>query len=192
MRGVDSGQSQALTGMTCSMSEQKTILLGGGCFWCTEAVFKLVNGVKSVLPGYAGGRTQNPTYEAVCEGNTGHAEVVRVEYDPRVVTLESLLDLFLKTHDPTSLNKQGNDVGTQYRSFIGVATEAGKVEVNEYLKKKQVEYTEPIVTEVVSDMPFYEAENYHHDYFAKNPDAAYCQWVVKPKVEKAKKFIGME
>ena len=163
----------------------EVMILGGGCFWCTEAVFEVLRGVVSVLPGYAGGHTTNPTYEAVCSGETGHAEVIRVEYDPAVITCESLLTVFFASHDATTLNRQGNDVGTQYRSIILYTTESQK-QAAEGMIKKLNEDGARVVTEVAPLETFYEAEAYHHHYFKQNPDAAYCQLVVNPKYEKVK------
>lgn len=162
----------------------KTIILGGGCFWCTEAVFRLISGVTNVTVGYAGGDVKDPTYEDVCTGTTGHAEVSQVDYDPEKVSLEKLLDTFFVSHDPTSLNRQGNDVGTQYRSAIYWTDEDQKEAVEKYIAEKQKEYTQPIVTEVKKLDVFYPAEEYHQRYFEKNPNQAYCQAVIAPKVNK--------
>ncbi|PLX28603.1 peptide-methionine (S)-S-oxide reductase [Candidatus Parcubacteria bacterium] len=169
--------------------KNKTIILGGGCFWCTEAAFLRLPGVISVVPGYAGGNIEHPTYEAVSSGTTGHAEVIQVEYDPEKTTLEKILDLFFTVHDPTTLNKQGNDVGTQYRSAIYYTDEEQKDTIENIIKQKKSEYSEPIVTEVTSLTDFYEAEDYHHNYFEKNPNASYCQLVVAPKVKKTEEKI---
>jgi peptide methionine sulfoxide reductase msrA/msrB len=159
---------------------------GGGCFWCVEATFKMVKGVISTAPGYAGGTTVNPTYEKVCEGDTGHAEVVKIEYDPKIISYEGLLKIFFISHDPTSLNRQGNDVGTQYRSIILYTDELQKEIAENFIKNLESEkvFSKPIVTEVTALDTFYEAEEYHHDYFAKNPDATYCQAVIAPKIAK--------
>lgn len=156
------------------------IVFGGGCFWCTEAVFRELEGVVSVEPGYTGGATKNPTYEDVSSGNTGHVEVIQIQFDPRRVSVEDLLTVFFATHDPTTLNRQGNDVGTQYRSAIFYTTENQKKEA---LKTIQ-ELGEGVVTEVAPLDMFYPAEEYHKDYFARNPEKAYCQAVIYPKVEK--------
>ena len=164
-------------------------VFGGGCFWCTEAIFKMLRGVVSVMSGYAGGTVPNPTYEQVCSGMTGHAEVTRVEYEPAVISYEDLLTVFFATHDPTTLNRQGNDVGTQYRSVVFYEGEDQKKDVEKYiadLEKSQPGGT-PIVTEVKPLETFYAAEDEHADYYAKNPDAGYCQVVITPKVAKAKK-----
>jgi peptide-methionine (S)-S-oxide reductase len=169
------------------MTAQKTMtaIFGGGCFWCTEAVLEMVRGVTSVMPGYAGGNTPNPTYEQVCTGDTGHAEVLRVEYDPSQVSYNDLLTVFFAMHDPTSLNRQGNDVGTQYRSIILYADEAQKQAAEEFIKRLN-EDGKKVVTEVVPLETFYEAEAYHHHYFINHPEKAYCQLVINPKLEKIK------
>jgi methionine-S-sulfoxide reductase len=170
-------------------NEVEKIVLGGGCFWCTEAVFDLVEGVKKVTPGYAGGSTENPTYEQVCGGKTGHAEVVQVEYDPGVVSLEKLLEVFFNSHDPTTPNRQGNDTGTQYRSIILYSSEDQKERIDSFLQQIAGEYTRPVVTEVQELDRFYSAEAYHQRYFEKNPRQGYCQLVIAPKVEKIRKRL---
>lgn len=164
----------------------ETIAFGGGCFWCTEAVFKMLKGVRSVEPGYAGGKTPNPTYEQVCTGTTGHAEVSKVVYDPSLVSLRDLLTVFFATHDPTTLNRQGNDVGTEYRSAIFYTTLEQKAESEKMISEidTSTQDGDPVVTEVAPLDTFYPAEDYHRDYFAKNPERAYCQIVVSPKVQK--------
>lgn len=164
-------------------------VFGGGCFWCTEAVFKMLKGVASVLPGYAGGTTPNPTYDQVCDGQTGHAEVIRIEYDPKQVTFRTLMTVFFATHDPTTLNQQGNDYGTQYRSIILYTTPTQKQEAEAFIREVDESSKEgnPVVTEVKPLTTFYEAENYHRDYFARNPDKAYCNLIISPKVEKVQK-----
>lgn len=165
------------------------IVLGGGCFWCLDAAFRLVDGVEQVLSGYSGGHVANPSYEAVTTGTTGHAEVIEVVFNPDKVSLATLLDLFWKLHDPTSLNRQGADVGTQYRSAIYYTSETQKAEVMRSIEGIADDYTKPIVTEVAALDVFYPAEDYHQDYFNKNPSAGYCQFVVAPKVRKARKFL---
>jgi peptide-methionine (S)-S-oxide reductase len=167
----------------------ETAVFGGGCFWCTEAVFKMLKGVVSVMPGYAGGTKPNPTYDEVCGGETGHAEVTRIEYDPAQVSFHTLLTVFFATHDPTTLNRQGNDVGTQYRSIILYTTPAQKTEAEAFIREVDESSREgnPVVTEVKPLKEFYEAENYHRDYFARNPDKAYCELIISPKVEKVQK-----
>ncbi len=166
-----------------------TIVLGGGCFWCTEAVFKMMKGVKSVEPGYAGGIDPNPTYDEVCTGTTGHAEVVKIEYDPNVAALRNILTVFFASHDPTTLNRQGNDIGTQYRSVIFYENEGQKKEAEKIIS--EIDASSPlggkVVTEVKSLDKFYPAEDYHKDYFERNPDRAYCQLVINPKLEKVQK-----
>lgn len=164
----------------------ETIVLGGGCFWCTEACFDLLEGVIRATVGYAGGVTENPTYEQVCRGKTGHAEVVEVEFDPSVVGLDKILDLFFASHDPTSLNRQGADVGTQYRSILLYNTEEQRAAVEEYIGRLQAEYKRPIVTEVKELETFYPAEDHHQQYYAKNPGQGYCRVVIAPKVSKIK------
>jgi peptide-methionine (S)-S-oxide reductase len=170
----------------------ENIALGGGCFWCTEAVFDLLAGVKKVTPGYAGGTTAEPSYEQVCGGRTGHAEVVLVEYDPQEVSLEKLLEIFFASHDPTTLNRQGNDVGTQYRSIILYTSEEQKALIEAFIEGIADEYGQPIVTEVKALDRFYQAEDYHQRYFEKNPHQGYCQLVVAPKVKKIKKLVGSD
>lgn len=170
--------------------EVERIALGGGCFWCTEAVLDELPGVGRVTPGYAGGTVENPTYEEVCRGDTGHAEVVLVEFDPGVVSLEEVLDLFLATHDPTSLNRQGADVGTQYRSAIYYTSERQGRAVERFMEKAAKGYDRPLVTEVAALGVFYPAEEYHHRYFEKNPGRPYCQMAIAPKLRKARKKLG--
>lgn len=164
-------------------------VFGGGCFWCTEAVFKMFMGVISVVPGYAGGKTANPTYDEVCGGLTGHAEVTRIEYDPAQVSFKTLLTVFFATHDPTTLNRQGNDVGTQYRSIVLYTTPEQKDEAEAFIRDVEASTTagNHVVTEVQPLTEFYEAEGYHKDYFARNPEQAYCNLIISPKVEKVQK-----
>ena len=160
------------------------IYLGGGCFWCTESVFKNINGVISVTPGYMGGDNSNPTYEEVCEGYTNHVEVIKVEYD-HSLSLHQILSIFFSTHDPTSINRQGADVGTQYRSAVFCNQDERKA-VIDFIKNLETKniFEDKIVTEVNEIVPFYEAENYHHDFFTKNPKNPYCQAVINPKLKK--------
>src|SRR3989344_635671 len=173
--------------------KKEAVVFGGGCFWCTEAVFKMLKGVISVTPGYAGGSTGSPqaapTYEQVCSGETGYAEVIKIEYDPAQVSYRTLLTVFFATHDPTTVNRQGPDVGTQYRSIILYTMPEQKEEAEAFIKEVDKSSREggKVVTEVKPLQEFYEAENYHKDYFAKNPEASYCQLVVSPKVEKVQK-----
>jgi peptide-methionine (S)-S-oxide reductase len=169
------------------MSEQAT--LAGGCFWCLEAVYDQLRGVESVQSGYAGGRRPNPTYEQVCTGTTGHAEVVQIKYDPQQITYRDLLDVFFTIHDPTTLNRQGGDVGTQYRSAIFYHDEEQKRVAEEKIRELEAEQTwhDPIVTEIEPLAVFYPAEEYHRDYFERNPAQGYCSVVIAPKVAKARK-----
>lgn len=163
--------------------------LAGGCFWCLEAVYDQMKGVQSVESGYIGGRNPNPTYEQVCSGMTGHAEAVRITFDPAVVSYRDLLEVFFAIHDPTTLNRQGNDVGTQYRSAIFYHSPEQKATADAVihaLTKDQV-FAQPIVTQVVPAVTFYEAEGYHQEYFARNPAQPYCTYVVNPKVAKFRK-----
>lgn len=164
----------------------ETIVFGGGCFWCTEAVFGMLEGVISVEPGYAGGKTENPTYEQVSTGATGHAEVIKIDYDPVRIRLDDLFTVFFATHDPTTLNRQGADVGTQYRSAIFYSTPEQKEAADKFIAGLAASSAEggPIVTEVAPLGKFYPAENYHKDYFSNHPEQAYCQVVINPKVEK--------
>jgi peptide-methionine (S)-S-oxide reductase len=158
-------------------------VFGGGCFWCLDAVFRKVNGVENVICGYAGGRRLNPTYEQVCTGVTGHAEVVMIDFDENKISFEELLDIFFQIHDPTQLNRQGNDVGTQYRSIILYLDENQKKIAEKKIKELKDKGLN-IVTELKPLEKFYPAEEYHQNYFAKNPENPYCQYVVLPKVEK--------
>ena len=167
----------------------QTAVLGGGCFWCLEAVFDQLKGVVSVESGYAGGRAPNPTYEQVCGGDTGHAEVVRVEFDPAVLSYADLLGVFFSIHDPTTLNRQGNDIGTQYRSVIYAQTPEQRAEAERViadLGRKGI-WRSPIVTEIADTAPFYPAEGQHQEYFERNGRQPYCQAVVAPKVAKFRK-----
>lgn len=166
----------------------KKIVLGGGCFWCLDPIYKNLTGVEDVVVGYAGGSVSSPTYEQVCTGRTGHAEVVEVTYDPEKMSLNGLLDVFFQMHDPTTLNRQGADVGTQYRSIILVQDEAEKEQVKEIVEKIDPSdlWKSKIVTQIDVLKEFYPAEEYHQDYFEKNPWVGYCQVVIKPKVKKFK------
>ncbi len=161
--------------------------LAGGCFWCLEAVYDDLQGVLSVESGYAGGSTPNPSYQAVCTGETGHAEVVQVTFDPEVISFAELLTVFFAVHDPTTLNRQGADVGTQYRSAIFYHSEEQKETAERVIAENAGQWTAPIVTEVTAFEKFYVAEDYHQEYFANNPNQPYCRAVVAPKVEKFKK-----
>lgn len=157
---------------------------GAGCFWCVEAVFERLDGVQSVVAGYAGGTKANPSYEEVCTGKTGHAEVAQITYDPAKVSYEKLLELFWKAHDPTTLNRQGADVGTQYRSVIFYYDEQQRLAAEKSKAEAAKHFADPIVTEIKPLDKFYEAENYHQDYFRNHPEAPYCRFVIKPKLEK--------
>lgn len=162
----------------------ETVTLGGGCFWCIEAVFERIDGVREVTSGYAGGTAENPTYKEVCSGSTGHAEVVKVRFDPSAISYEEILDLFFKAHDPTTLNRQGADVGSQYRSIILYESEDQRRKAEEAVKRAQKTYSDPVVTEIEPLTEFYEAEEYHQDYYAENPNAPYCRLVIDPKMTK--------
>jgi peptide-methionine (S)-S-oxide reductase len=172
-----------------SMSDLQVATFGAGCFWCTEAVFLNVKGVAKVVSGYSNGKVKNPTYQEVCTGLTGHAEVTQISFDPAVVSFEELLEVFWNTHDPTTLNRQGADEGTQYRSAVFYHNEEQKKIAEAY--KKQLEaskvYKDAIVTEISPLTSFYPAEDYHQNYYALNPNQGYCQYVIRPKVEKFKK-----
>ncbi|MXV44441.1 peptide-methionine (S)-S-oxide reductase MsrA [Saccharibacter sp. 17.LH.SD] len=171
------------------MAETSSILLGGGCFWCVEAVFDGLKGVYSVKPGYAGGHTDHPTYKEVCTDKTGHAEVVEVRFNPEEISLEDLLRVFFTTHDPTQLNRQGGDVGSQYRSVIFGDAAQQKIahHVRDAIEAEKI-WNAPIVTKIEGPVTFWEAEESHHHYFERNPETAYCSAVVAPKVAKARKM----
>ena len=163
-----------------------TATFGGGCFWCTEAAMQELDGVESVTSGYAGGHTENPTYREVCSGSTGHAEVVQIEYDPDVIGYDDLLEVFFATHDPTQLNRQGPDVGTQYRSIVLYHDDEQRRQAEAYVEALDEEYDDDVVTEIESLERFWPAEEYHQDYFEKNPNDAYCRMHAQPKVEKVR------
>ena len=165
----------------------QTAIFGGGCFWCTEAAFQRLKGVTRVVPGYAGGQAADPSYEQVTTGRTGHAEVVQVDYDPDVISYNDLLKVFFAVHDPTTLNRQGNDIGPQYRSIILYANEEQKKAATEFIADLNKEIGGGIVTEVKLLTNFYEAEEYHHNYFNRNPSAGYCQVIISPKMSKLRK-----
>jgi peptide-methionine (S)-S-oxide reductase len=171
------------------MATHETAVFGGGCFWCLEAVFDQLKGVVSVESGYAGGQKPDPTYEQVCEGDTGHAEVVRIEFDPAQVSYADLLHIFFSIHDPTTLNRQGNDVGTQYRSVIFAQTPEQRAEAQRVVDALGTQglWRDRIVTEIRDAEPFFPAENYHQEYFERNGRQPYCQVVVAPKVAKFRK-----
>lgn len=183
--------STFLTSMTAAPTSSPlpaktaTATFGGGCFWCVDAVYQYVPGIIKITSGYAGGKVPNPTYEQVCTGRTGHAEVVQITYDPSKVTYDQLLDLFWKAHDPTTLNRQGADHGTQYRSIILTSTPEEAAEAETSKKKAQAQFPDPIVTEIVPLTTFYPAEGYHQDYYRNNKEKnPYCQVVIAPKLKK--------
>jgi methionine-S-sulfoxide reductase len=182
--------SLPMTASAATDKKTETLVLGGGCFWCTEAAYELVPGVKDVVSGYSGGHVKNPSYQEVCTGTTGHAEVIRIEYDPAVVSIERLLELFWVVHDPTTLNRQGNDIGPQYRSVIYYANDAQKQAAEAARAAAQKDFGDPIVTEIAPLGVFYKAEGYHQDYFRKNPNEGYCRYVVRSKVDKMKKALA--
>ncbi len=174
----------ALTLPMTSQAKTESLVLGGGCFWCTEASYKLLPGVVHVTSGYAGGTTANPTYEEVCSETTGHAEVIKIDYDPAQTSLAKVLNYFWDIHNPTTLNRQGGDQGTSYRSIILYANAAQKVAAEQSMAEAQQTFSDPIVTQIVPLNKFWRAEQYHQDYYAKNPQAGYCQFVIAPKVKK--------
>ncbi len=175
--------------MNSSTNHTETAVFGGGCYWCTEAIYQMISGVKSVASGFAGGAKENPTYDEVCTGTTGHAEVIQIEYDPAVVSYEKLLDTFWEAHDPTTLNRQGNDVGTQYRSVILYKTEAEKAAAEKSKAAAQKNFKNPIVTQIVPLKKFWQADDYHQNYFRTHRNQPYCQAVIRPKVEKFEKKL---
>lgn len=179
------------TGVTNNMDSLQTATFGTGCFWCTEAIFKRLNGVVKVEAGYSGGKVENPTYEEVCTGTTGHAEVTQITYDPSIISYDELLEVFWKTHDPTTLNRQGNDVGPQYRSVIFYHNEEQKQLAEKYKAElnKSGAWDKPIVTEITPFTNFYPAEKYHQNYYDNNPAQPYCSFVITPKVEKFEKVF---
>lgn len=175
--------------MNAVTNSNEVATLGGGCFWCTEAIFQMLPGVKSVTSGYAGGQKEDPTYKEVCSGTTGHAEVIQVEFDPKVVPYEKILETFWEAHDPTTLNRQGADVGTQYRSIILYSSEAQRLAAEKSKTEAQKHFQRPIVTQIVPLTKFYKAEGYHQEYFRNNPNQPYCRAVIQPKVEKFEKKL---
>ncbi|WP_027995135.1 peptide-methionine (S)-S-oxide reductase MsrA [Simplicispira psychrophila] len=170
----------------------QTITLGGGCFWCTEAVFERVRGITQVQSGYSNGQALRPTYEQVCSGRTDHNEVVRLTFDPAIISVEQLLEIFFATHDPTTLNRQGNDVGTQYRSGIYFHTPEQQQVAQDLLQQlsQDAVFDAPLTTEVLPEQNFWPAEDYHHQYYARNPNQGYCAAVVGPKVAKFRKTFA--
>lgn len=172
--------------MNKNKTDHETATFANGCFWCSEAIFKRLNGIKSVLPGYSGGQVKNPTYEQVCTGGTGHAESIQIEFDPKVMNFEKILDIFWRTHDPTTLNRQGNDIGTQYRSAI-FYHDLKQKEIAEKSKRdleNEGVYKDPVVTEIAPFSDFYVAEDYHKNYYDEHRDAPYCSYIIDPKVHK--------
>lgn len=164
--------------------------IGGGCFWCLEAVYQQLQGVELVESGYSGGPRPDPTYEQVCDGNTGHAEVVRITFDPAVISYREILEIFFTIHDPTTLNRQGNDVGTQYRSVIYTHSDVQMATARQVINEMAHVWDAPIVTELAAAPVFYKAEAYHQDYYINNPMQSYCAFVVEPKVAKFRKYFG--
>ena len=181
-KAIDGTESNSTNGGT------EISTLGGGCFWCIEAVYTRIDGIKAVVSGYAGGQKENPTYEEICSGTTGHAEVVQIQFDPQVISYEQVLDLFWKAHDPTTLNRQGADVGSQYRSIILYNSEDQAKAAERSKARAGENFSDPIVTEIVPLTDFYPAENYHQDYYRNNPYAGYCSFVIRPKLQR----LGLE
>ena len=162
----------------------KTCYFGGGCFWCTEAIFKNINGVVSIFPGYMGGHVKNPSYKKVCEGNTGHAEVIKIEYDSSIISFKELLSVFFSTHDPTTLNRQGNDIGTQYRSSVFTNDDKEIEIIKKYVLELSKSLNNRVVTTIEEESQFYLAEDYHHNYYNLNKNVPYCSVVIGPKIKK--------
>lgn len=175
-----------------SKAGTESLVLGGGCFWCTDAAYKLLPGVKHITCGYAGGDTANPSYEDVCSETTGHAEVIKIDYDPAEISLAKLLDYFWAVHNPTTLNRQGADVGTSYRSIILYQNAAQKEAAEKSMAEAQTTFRDRIVTQIVPLKHFWPAEDYHQDYFEKNPERGYCQMVIAPKVRKLEHKLAAE
>lgn len=189
-------QKYMTSSLTAASAEENTFrtdtaTFGTGCFWCTEAIFQQLEGVLKVTSGYSGGQVKNPTYKEVCEGTTGHAECVEIVYDPTKITFDELLEVFWQTHDPTTLNRQGNDVGTQYRSAVFYHNAEQKAKAEKYKAEldKSGAWDKPIVTEITAASEFYPAENYHQDYYNNNGSAPYCYYVIRPKMEKFEKVF---
>lgn len=189
IKQIDATHYEVATTKNCYNTAMQTAVFGGGCFWCTEAIFKMLKGVKSVEPGYAGGTLPNPTYQQVSSGKTGHAEAVRIEYDPTQIAYEKLLTVFFATHDPTTPNRQGADTGPQYRSIILTTSSEQKAAAEQFIAdiNNSAGQGAPIITEVKPLDTFYPAENYHRDYFTNHADTPYCQVVINPKLAKVKK-----
>jgi peptide-methionine (S)-S-oxide reductase len=178
--------------MNAAQSKTESLVLGGGCFWCTEAAYEMLPGVKDVVSGYAGGKEANPTYEQVCAHATGHAEVIKIDFDPDKVSLERLLDYFWHVHNPTQIDGQGNDHGPQYRSIILYSNPAQKAAAEKSRDAAAKVFRDPIVTQIVPLEKFWPAEKYHQDYFALNPNAGYCQFIIAPKIKKLEKELKAE
>jgi peptide-methionine (S)-S-oxide reductase len=190
LAGIAPAPKMNATESSNSTNATELATYGGGCFWCTEAIFQRLDGVKSVVSGYAGGKSENPTYQEVCSGETGHAEVIQIEYDPKKISYDDLLDVFWQAHDPTTLNRQGADRGTQYRSIILYRNERQKQAAEASKKKAAAQFRDPIVTEIVPLARFYKAEKYHQNYFNSNPNAPYCAFVIRPKLDKLLKKLA--
>ncbi len=173
-------------------TKTESLVLGGGCFWCTDAAYKLLPGVKHVMCGYAGGKEPNPTYEQVCAHATGHAEVIKIDFDPKEVSLDRLLDYFWHVHNPTQVGGQGNDMGPQYRSVILYANDAQKAAAEKSRAAAAKVFRDPITTEIVPLTKFWPAEDYHQNYFANNPNAGYCAFVIAPKIKKLERELATE
>ena len=193
MRNIQQALAQLVViSLTFTMGKSATdsLVIGGGCFWCLEAIFERVDGVTDVVSGYAGGNTIDPSYKEVCAGNTGHAEVIKVTYDPSKISYGALIEIFFNTHDPTTLNQQGNDIGTQYRSILLYADKNQKKIAKDFIAQieKGGVYDTSIVTHVEALGKFYHAEISHQDYYKSNPQAPYCNFVIRPKIDKAKKL----
>ncbi len=191
MRCVTISILLVLNFMTTEAQKREKITLGAGCFWCVEAVFQQLKGIGKVQSGYSGGATENPTYKEVCTGTTGHAEVVQITYNPKVIDFDEILEVFWAVHDPTTLNRQGADVGTQYRSAIFYHTEKQREIAEAYIKQlnENKAFEQPIVTEVTKFETFYPAEDYHNDYYNNNGEQPYCRMIIRPKVRKFEKLF---
>ena len=184
--------SALILSMNAAEPKTESLVLGGGCFWCTEAAYELLPGVKSVISGYAGGKEPNPTYEQICAHTTGHAEVIKIDFDPAKVSLERLLDYFWHVHNPTQIDGQGNDHGPQYRSIILYANEAQREAATKSRDEAAKVLRDPIVTQIVPLTKFWEAEGYHQDYFRRNPGQGYCSFVIAPKIKKLEQQLQAE
>jgi peptide-methionine (S)-S-oxide reductase len=174
------------------MKDIHKAIFAGGCFWCTEAVFQQIKGVEEVIPGYTGGKIKNPAYREVCTGRTGHAEAIQIKYNREVVSFESLLELFFATHDPTTLNRQGNDIGSHYRSAVFYTSEEQKKKASAFIKvlEDNKVFSKPIVTQLEPFEAFYKAEEVHHNYYNENKEQPYCQFLISPKLEKVQKYYS--